>query len=166
MLMDRVLEPDSAHPLVRDLLESLRSSRFGEAHFSLQEIKRHLCIDHESIQSHLGFLLFANVLHSPCAQQGLQYLVDSAFDPSSFTASLMEYLALGNFFSNEAYAGELFHWLMNHGGMIEPESKAAWNALSHHYPEIFSINHSKHEARKLESFIRSQALEVREVNRL
>ena len=166
MLLDRVLEPDAAHPLVRDLLESLRSSRFGEAHFSLQEIKRHLQIEHEAIQSHLGYLLFANALHSPCPHQGLQYLVDSAFDPSEFATGLMEYLALGNYFNDSERADRLFHWLMEHGGVVEPEAKAAWNALAEHHPDIFAINHSRHEARKLESYIRSQALEVREVNRL
>lgn len=167
MLLDRVLEPDTAHPLVRDLLDSLRSARFGEAHFCLQEIQRQLGVSREALQEHLGCLMFANALHSHAPYQGFQYLIDSLLIPASCSTFLMEHLVLGNYFpSDRNRSVGIFQWLMKHGAIVEPDSKAAWKALEVLYPDVFADNHSHYEAKKLDAYITSQALEVREVTRL
>lgn len=166
MLLDRVLEPDTAHPLVRDLLESLRSARYGEAQFALQAIERQLSVGHEALQLHLSHLMFANALHSHSPFTGFQFLLDSSFDARECSTHLMEHMALGHYFQDRALSLRLFQWLMEHGGLIEPHSKAAWKALAELHPEVFSLNHSRYEAIQLESYIRSQSLEVREVHRL
>lgn len=166
MLLDRVLEPGTAHPLVRDLLEGLRSARFGETHLALAAIRNQLGITQAMLQRDLAHLMFANALHSPTPFATFQYLIDSGFDSEPCATGLMEHMALGNYFHNRDESFQLFHWFMERGGLIVPESKAAWKALGVTHPEVFTLNNSRYEAQKLESYIRSQSLEVREAPRL
>jgi hypothetical protein len=166
MLTDRVLEPDTAHPLIRDLLESLRSCRYGEAQFLIHSLKRVLGLNPSDMQNELAALLFANATHSPSPFIGFQYLLDSGFFAEPIATEIMEHIALGQYFSGRDHSLALLDWFQNKGGMIVPESKAAWKALESQFPEAYAKNNSHYESQKLESYIRSQSLEVREVSRL
>lgn len=166
MLMDRVLEPDTAHPLVRDLLESLRSCRYGESQFLLSSLKRMLGLQASDMQHELGTLLFANATHSTSPFAGFQYLLDTGFFAEPIATELLEHLAIGQYFSDRKQSLALLDWFMDKGGIISPESKAAWKALASQYPEAFEKNNSQYEMKKLDSYISSQSLEVREVARL
>lgn len=166
MLMDRVLEPDTAHPLVRDLLESMRSCRYGEAQLLLGSLKRTLGLQASDMQHELAPLLFANAVHSTLPFLGFQYLIDTGFFAEPIATELLEHIVIGQYFSNSKQAIPLIDWFMDKGGIILPESKAAWKALESGCPEAFAKNNSQYEMQKLDSYIRSQSLEVREVVRL
>lgn len=166
MLLDRLLVPEQAHPLVRDLLEGIRECGFGEAQIAMSMIKNQLGMDHGVLQTHLAQLLFSNAAHAPEPFTAFQYLMESGFSPAGCASDLMEHLALGQYFQDKLKSVRLLTWLLDHGGLIEPDSKAAWKALEANFPDVFSINHSHYESRKLDAYIRSQALEVREVARL
>ena len=165
MTLDRLLSPQNAHPLAVDLFESLRENRFGEAQLALASLRRRLDLDAQSLSKEFGCLLFANAAHSPDPFAAFDFLIDSGFDPAECATDIMEHLALGRY-REPREMGPILGWFLDRGGLIQPRSKAAWKALRAHYPETFAANHGRHEARELDACIQSNALELREANRL
>lgn len=165
MLLDRLLIPAGTAPLIRDFLESLRECKFGETQIALFMLKRHFDVEIAHLQESLSLHIFLNAAHSIEPFVAFQFLSDSGFCPIPCASEIMEHLVLGQYFETNRIT-PLLSWFQAHAGMIKPESKAAWKCLEANYPQLFAINLSKYEAVKLDQYIRSQSLEVREVSRL
>ena len=166
MSTDRLLCPSGAHPLVRDFLDSIKESRIGDAQLALSLIEWHLDVDKTDVASHLGFLAFANASYSQDPMEMFEYLIDAQFSPDLWSTKIIEHLVLSRFHANKHQIEDILCWFIDHGGLVKPESVAPWKAMARAFPDVFQKNHSKLESIKLDSYIRSQPLEVREVTRL
>lgn len=166
MLLDRLLAPETAHPYVRDFMESIREGKHGEAHLALSLIKFQLRVQDQEIQEDLAIFAYCNAAHSPEPFLAFDYLINSNIMPFDAATIVCEHLTLGDFSHDRSKTVKILEWFFDNGAMINPDSKPAWLALKSKYPSIFALNLSKFEAQKLESYIKSQSLEVREVNRL
>jgi hypothetical protein len=165
MLLDRLLSPQTAHPLVGSLLDSVRECQFGEAQLALASLRRQLGVDVRNLGSEVAHLLFVNASHANEPFAAFDFLLDSGFEPKECATDVMEHLALGRY-RGAADMAPVFAWFLKHGGLIPPQSQAAWKALQAHYPDSFCANQGRHEAIALDAYIESSALEVREVARL
>ena len=165
MLLDRLLSPQTAHPLVASLLESVREGHFGEAQLALASLRRQLSMDIKALGAELSHLLFANAAHANEPFAAFEFLTESGFEPKECATDVMEHLALGRY-RKAADMAPIFSWFLDRGGLILPQSQAAWKALRSHYPDSFCENQGRHEAIALDAYIQSSALEVREVARL
>lgn len=166
MLLDRLLAPETAHPYVRDFMESIREGKHGEAHLALSLIKFQLRVPEHEIQDDLAIFAYCNAAHAPEPFLAFDYLINSNILPFDAATIACEHLILGDFSRDRTRTVKILEWFFENGALINPESKPAWFALENKYPSIFSLNLSKFEAQKLEVYIKSQSLEVREVNRL
>ena len=168
MLSERLLEPDSLHPVAKNLMESLRGGLFGGAFLCLKLLEE-MCPSGLPEIEKLSFLMGVNVLHSSEPFAGFQFLADSGFDMFSQMSKLLEYACLtrlGNLSDSDQI--KVMSWLVEEGGaLVRPQAKASWRALGESFPAVFALNLSRLEKQQLDDFFRqSQALEVREVSRL
>jgi hypothetical protein len=166
MLLDRLLAPETAHPYVRDFMESIREGKQGEAHLALSLIKFQLKVNEAEIQDNLAILAYCNAAHATEPFLAFDYLINSHIIPDGVATIVCEHLILCDFSHDRTKTMKILEWFFDNGAIIPPESKPAWTTLESKYPPLFSLNLSKFESQKLDTYIKSQSLEVREVNRL
>lgn len=148
MVLERMLIPHRSHPLVCDLLESMRDGAFGQAHLALSLIRKTLDVSDTDLDHELGHLLFLNAAHSFAPFQGFEFLLDCGFFPHACATEIAEHLAFAPTSSKQQTLAMIF-WLFEHGAVVRRESKAALKSLAAEFPEAFQANASRHEAVEL-----------------
>lgn len=150
MVLERMLIPHRSHPLVCDLLESIRDANFGQAHLALALIRKTLEISDDDLQNELAHLLFLNAVHSFAPFEAFDFLADCGFSSEQCSTELAEHLAFSPTSSKKQALAMIF-WLFEHGAIVRQESKAAIKSLQAEFPEAFLANVSRHEAISLAS---------------